>query len=169
MRVVAIYEVTSSCPNVECLLHRRDSDRTIVVQRAVVAKPNNNDELIACIRCLCEALQWLYGKGFMHRDIRWENVLCDRDNAGKWVLVDLDEALRMDECFNLHPLHRDSHAPEMTVGPYDTMVDIWGIGHLLLTSNVLLDLTLSSLMEECLCRVPKQRPTVAKCLKLLDM
>jgi serine/threonine protein kinase len=48
-----------------------------VVQRAVVAKPKNRDELAACLRCLCEALQCLHKEGLMHRDIRWENVLRD--------------------------------------------------------------------------------------------
>ena len=168
-KVIAIYEATSSCPNVELLLHRRDLDRTIVVQRAVVAKPNNIDELIACIRCLCEALQWLHGKGLMHRDIRWENVLRDWDNAGKWVLVDLDEAIMSDECSESHPLDVNSHAPEMKSGPHDTMVDIWGIGHLLRTSNVVLDSKLLGLMGSCLHVEPKERPTAAGCLRLLDM
>ena len=48
-KVIAIYEAMISCPNIERLLHRRDIDRAIVVQRAVVAKPNNLDELIACL------------------------------------------------------------------------------------------------------------------------
>lgn len=100
-RVAAIYEATSSCPNVERLLHKSDSEQATVVMRGEVAKPNNYDQLIACLQCLCEALQ-LHRKGFMHRDIRWENFLRDRDNAQKWVLVDLDEAIRTGDCFKSH-------------------------------------------------------------------
>ena len=47
----------------------------IAVQRAVVVKPINHDELIVCLRCLSEALEWLLKEGLMHRDIRWENIV----------------------------------------------------------------------------------------------
>lgn len=166
--VTAIYEATRLCPNVEHLLQRRDGERTIVVQRAAVAKPRNRDELIACLRCLCEALEWLHTAGFMHRDIRWENVLRDLSNSEKWVLVDLDEAIKSNEGSEAHRLNAKSHAPEMTAGPHDSMVDIWGIGYLLSTSNIILDAKLLGLMEKCLHEMPDQRPTATECLELLD-
>jgi serine/threonine protein kinase len=167
MRVVAIYEATSSCPNVEHLLQRRDRERAIVVERGVVAKPINNDQLIACLQCLCEALQWLHRNGFMHRDIRWENVLRDKENAEKWVLVDLDDVIRTEDCSQSHRLDANSHAPEMALGRHDTMVDIWGIGYLLRTSYVILDAKLKGLMEKCLHQDPNQRPTATECLEFL--
>ncbi|KAG0603492.1 hypothetical protein M758_10G097900 [Ceratodon purpureus] len=167
MRVAAVYEATSSCPNVERLLHRRYLESAIVVKKEVVAKPNNYGQLIACLECLCEALQWLHREGFMHRDIRWDNVLRDRDNAEKWVLVDLDEAIRTKDCFESHDLAANSHAPEMTIGSHDTMVDIWGIGYLLKTSHIILDAKLQGLMEKCLYQDPNHRPTATKCLEFL--
>ena len=104
----------------------------------------------------------------MHRDIRWENVLCDMNNVEKWILVDLDEAIRSDDCLGLHTLDASSHAPEMTVGPHGAMVDIWGIGYLLSTSNIILDAKLLGLMEKCLLPLPNQRPSARKCLELLS-
>ena len=83
--------------------------------------------------------------------------------------MDLDEVLRRDECFELHPLDASSHALEMIVGLHDTMVDIWGIEHLLHISNVLLDSKLTDLMKRCLYLVPDQRSTTAEYLKLFDM
>ena len=45
MKVIGIHVAMSFCSNVECLIYRSNSNQIIVVQRIVVAKPNNNDKL----------------------------------------------------------------------------------------------------------------------------
>lgn len=49
-------------------------------------------ELIPALICVARALQGLHARGFVHRDIRWPNVLCLGNNA--FILIDFENAGR---------------------------------------------------------------------------
>ena len=76
--------------------------------------------------------QVLHSIPLFHRDIRWANIVQSREDSSKWILIDWEDSAAPpttgDSRFNLidHPprIHEDNHGPE---------VDIWAIGHLILT------------------------------------
>lgn len=52
--------------------------------------PEKEIDLKNALKSVLEALSYLHGKGWVHRDIRWENII--RDSAGMWFLIDLESA-----------------------------------------------------------------------------
>ena len=52
--------------------------------------PESEMDLKNALKSVLKALSVLHAKGWVHRDIRWENIL--RDSAGKWFLIDLESA-----------------------------------------------------------------------------
>lgn len=47
-------------------------------------------DLKNALKSVLKALSVLHAKGWVHRDIRWENIL--RDSTGQWFLIDLESA-----------------------------------------------------------------------------
>jgi hypothetical protein len=56
--------------------------------------PADVTELRSAVRCVLRALSALHSAGFVHRDVRWDNVVSTPDSA-EWILVDLDTAARV--------------------------------------------------------------------------
>jgi serine/threonine protein kinase len=52
--------------------------------------PESEMDLKNALKSVFKALSVLHAKGWVHRDIRWENIL--RDSGGKWFLIDLESA-----------------------------------------------------------------------------
>jgi hypothetical protein len=79
------------------VVRRRDEARADGMEDLVIRPvclqvlPTSVDELRAAIRCVVTALGALHARGFVHRDVRWPNVLRDRD---LWLLSDFELAAR---------------------------------------------------------------------------
>lgn len=54
--------------------------------------PTSDVEMIAALICVARALVGLHAVEFVHRDIRWENILCLGKDA--YVLIDFESAGR---------------------------------------------------------------------------
>ena len=70
-----------------------------------------------------------------HRDIRWPNIIKRADEPEIWLLIDWEDAsgcpTKGKPRFSLL-----DHSPRIQEDNHGAEVDIWGIGHLITTSNV---------------------------------
>eukprot|EP00797_Seminavis_robusta_P012366 Sro195_g083140.1 Has 429 Blast hits to 424 proteins in 112 species Archae - 2 (248) ;mRNA; r:31579-32322 len=116
---------------------KEDKTSAIVCNFAPVGRsylPQDVDELVDALICVCEALVVLHKRGVMHRDIRWANVFhtfaVDAEHSGEkvtkadrgraslfsreWVLFDFEFAAWAPQPpFGAHTLTPGNHAPEM--------------------------------------------------------
>ena len=53
-------------------------------------KPNTLTELKIALRCVLEFLVDLHANNYVHRDLRWPNILRNLD--GSWFVIDLETA-----------------------------------------------------------------------------
>lgn len=92
--------------------------------------PASEDELRAAVRSVLCALRVFHAAGFVHRDVRWPNVL--RDAQGSWRLIDFELAAREGDVLPTDAIHVDYLPPEAVRGEAFTSAgDIYRVGRLL--------------------------------------
>jgi len=127
-----------SIPNVDHL-HGVDpyNKRLIFQPRGDEKKPSTLAELFCALQDILQALTELHKAKWMHRDIRWANVIKHRDGSGSWFLIDfMDAAKSPQSAPSGRHLSKKEHAPEIfNTTSHTVAVDIWSIGHLILTSG----------------------------------
>lgn len=108
------------------------------VPRGIDTKPRTLAELYQAVRDVLTALVQLHAASWMHRDIRWSNVMKRRDGTESWFLIDfMDAAPSPQHGKSGDYLNPDSHAPELfDADSHSTAVDIWSVDHLFRTSGV---------------------------------
>ncbi|KAH9148386.1 hypothetical protein AeRB84_008250, partial [Aphanomyces euteiches] len=75
--------------------------------------PKNVTELLQALVSVLEALVVLHSMGWMHRDIRWANVVKKKESS-EWFLIDFDDAAKSPKQNNpSEHLTRQEHAPEI--------------------------------------------------------
>ncbi|PNW83402.1 hypothetical protein CHLRE_05g244550v5 [Chlamydomonas reinhardtii] len=60
-----------------------------------VEPPGSEDELRGVVACVLRGLAALHAEGFVHRDVRWRNIIY-LPAEGRWLLIDLEHAGRVD-------------------------------------------------------------------------
>ncbi|KAG6941366.1 hypothetical protein JG688_00018704 [Phytophthora aleatoria] len=156
--------------NVDRLTELREQKRTAVFEpRGTMARPSNLLELFDALRDVLQALVALHRLGWIHRDIRWSNVIRQR-GCGSWFLIDfVDAATSPQPSSSGQHLNKEEHAPEIFVenGVHTTAVDIWAIGYLIETSGVkwwdLADR--SSFYRLLITKDPASRPSAEEALR----
>lgn len=91
-------------------------------------QPETEIELKCAVRCVLQALCALHNRGFVHRDVRWPNILKDRTT---WRLADFELAAVIGS--NLNPVGTAHLPPELVSNPsapYETSGDIFCVGKL---------------------------------------
>jgi serine/threonine protein kinase len=76
---------------IRCILRRNLTFHLAPVGYTIM--PATDDELIAALVCVVRALVGLHAKGFVHRDIRWPNILCLGNRS--FILIDFESAGRV--------------------------------------------------------------------------
>jgi serine/threonine protein kinase len=86
-------------------------------------------ELKKAIQSVLLGLLVLHDHGFIHRDIRWPNVLCDaHDN---WLLSDFELSSPIGHSLPAQFLNNSHFSPEVRLGDgCTTALDIWQVGKL---------------------------------------
>ncbi|KAL7993807.1 putative protein kinase [Plasmopara halstedii] len=133
--VEAVYKVLEehAIPNVDRLDHA--DQRLIYKPRGQEKRPANFVELFHALANVLQALVKLHAASWMHRDIRWSNVIKSRDVDNMWFLIDFMDAARSPQASpSGNHLSQAEHAPEIfSDGNHTTAVDIWSVGRLIQT------------------------------------
>src|SRR5947209_17658630 len=98
----------------------------------------------------------------MHRDIRWPNIILHNEI---YILIDFEFAeIAPQEA--LKQLKENEHAPEVLRGKHDEKVDLWGVGHLVFSSNIRnIPTDLSNLASKLCEHDPNKRPSASDALE----
>ncbi|CAN6860737.1 unnamed protein product [Brassica oleracea] len=175
--VKGIYDfLDQRVPHAEHLNSAREKELSLSFKpRGVRVKPCNVDQLIESLMCVTRALVALHDLSFMHRDMRWENVMRSAEmttttSDAEWFVCGFDEAA---ESPQLNP-HRSMdeeeeeengrQAPEMERGLHAVKVDVWGVGYMIKTCGLTnVPKMLRELQGKCLEPNQENRPTAADC------
>ncbi|CDY67401.1 BnaCnng54750D [Brassica napus] len=175
--VKGIYDfLDQRVPHAEHLNSAREKELSLSFKpRGVRVKPCNVDHLIESLMCVTRALVALHDLSFMHRDMRWENVMRSAEmttttSDAEWFVCGFDEAA---ESPQLNP-HRSMdeeeeeengrQAPEMERGLHAVKVDVWGVGYMIKTCGLTnVPKMLRELQGKCLEPNQENRPTAADC------
>ncbi|GMF45323.1 unnamed protein product [Phytophthora fragariaefolia] len=147
-----------------------DKRRMIFAPRGIATKPANLKELFIAICGVLWGLRGLHAASWMHRDIRWSNVMKRNNESTSWFLIDFMDALLSpaDSSSGAH-LRRENHAPDI-FDPnrnHTTAVDVWSVGYLIETSDVQgVDLgKITAFKDELMHSDPSRRPTAEAALQ----
>eukprot|EP00742_Colponemidia_sp_Colp-10_P004307 GILJ01004594.1.p1 GENE.GILJ01004594.1~~GILJ01004594.1.p1 ORF type:complete len:452 (+),score=26.02 GILJ01004594.1:180-1358(+) len=98
-----------------------------------LARPTNIGSLLLCIRHISLALKTLHRAGFVHRDVRWDNVLLNpRGGRETWILCDFETAAPMN-VVDLEYRSAFAHPPELLFkdGVWTAACDFFQLGLML--------------------------------------
>jgi len=97
-----------------------------------IYKIDTNEKLLKALKSVVAALKDLHSCGFVHRDIRWENVLFDSEN---YLLTDFECAGKIgQELPSILRTHSNIPYPDMIKKEnvaYNTQVDLYLVGKLI--------------------------------------
>ncbi|KAI9979396.1 hypothetical protein PInf_030371 [Phytophthora infestans] len=153
-----------------------DSDqlRLTLKPRGVEMKPCSLSELFVALGNVLEALVVLHRNGWMHRDIRWSNVIKHIDRV-EWFLIDFADAAQSPQKYpSGDHLTHDEHASDifMEGGSHTTAVDLWAVGYLVKTSKIEREWTAEPeralFLDRLMNTDPSARPTADEALQLLS-
>eukprot|EP00644_Phytophthora_capsici_P015436 jgi/Phyca11/547387/estExt2_Genewise1Plus.C_PHYCAscaffold_240409 len=159
----------ASVPNVDRLTNLHFQKRLAVFKpRGTMVRPSNLLDLFGALKDVLQALVALHRLGWIHRDIRWSNVIRQR-TGNSWFLIDfVDAATDPQQYPSGQHLSVEEHAPEIFVenGVHTTAVDIWAVGFLIETSGVeWLDFAgRTSLYRRLIAKDPAARPNAEEVL-----
>jgi eukaryotic-like serine/threonine-protein kinase len=146
--IVRVYEVHRDWIVLETL-----SGSTLAALRA--GGPLSRGDAIEMARQLCSAISYLHRKGWLHLDLKPDNLIAD---GGRLKLIDFSIAQRPGPVESGTGTRRWM-APEQERGGVATeATDVWGIGAVLRWAGLDLDVA-----ED-----PAQRPSVADVIRWLD-
>ena len=101
--------------------------------------PQTGEELIFCLECVLYALRALHKHDWVHRDVRWPNILKLEDKS--WMLIDLENAVpkREDGTFaNVPSDFKDYNKSPRSKEQLNWLPcdDIWMVGNLVLSLSM---------------------------------
>ncbi|KIL57061.1 hypothetical protein M378DRAFT_422151 [Amanita muscaria Koide BX008] len=125
-------------PNVDRLV--RHFDTTVILSpRGISAPPTNEQELLAALICILEALEILHSEPqIFHRDIRWPNVIRQVDDPQRWIIIDWeDAAVPPTKAVSRLHFKRSTHSPRVFEDGDGAEVDMWSVGELIVKCGAL--------------------------------
>ena len=106
---------------------RRGGVELRITPVCVNCRPNTEAELKAAISCVLIALNVFHMKGYVHRDVRWPNVLLD---GSRWLLADFELSEKAGEVLPVS-FRSSKMSPEANSGkPVLSPGDMWQVGML---------------------------------------
>ena len=168
---------TSQIPYSLVLQFHGDKERSLTVYRAACKKKLSPDEWKGVISRITEALHHIHGKGFLHNDLKANNVILEkREDGYNAVIIDFGKSSKIDEPKKKkklskadQKLFRQSYpyiAPEIVSGAGNptTASDVYSLGHMVNVIRNKTGLVLSAefviLVNLALSENPEARPNL---------
>jgi len=112
-----------------------------------------------------EAVTLMHGLMIVHRDLRWANVIRNRDNH-RFILIDFDDAVmlggeRRAPAATTETLALESHAPACFAGDHSFEVDVWSLGLLMREVAAKLEPPTRDLLGQLAARVQQHYETLS--------
>jgi hypothetical protein len=128
--------------------------------------PTSEAELCCAMRCVLRALAALHAHGYVHRDVRWPNVLSL--DSGEWLLIDFELAGATGAPVPEGRICRELVSPEArpTGTPYTAADDVWQVGRLMQMAEELVLSREAEAFAALLTTVQEQRPSASEALLL---
>ena len=132
----------------------------------IMRLPKSESELRTALDCALRALQALHGHGFVHRDIRWANLLSDGGTG--WLLVDFESGGEAGQPVPDGLIRSSLLSPESRINgaAYEPRDDVWQVGNLLSTCSLQLS-PATAAFRAALMTPRDQRPDAAAARLLL--
>jgi hypothetical protein len=128
---------------------------------AVEVKPVSEKVCKSAIQCVLKALSAFHKLGYVHRDIRWSNVLCVTDTD--WILVDFEKASKPDKPITWS---NDSVPPEVQTGSgWIPASDLYQVGMLMRELTIPLTSHMEDLVRVLTFDEPTKRMSANQALK----
>ncbi|CAG8518291.1 12497_t:CDS:2 [Funneliformis mosseae] len=126
-------------------------------------QPHDVRELKIALYHIFQVLVIIHNTGFVHRDLRWENIW--KDSKGRYIVGDWEHAGRINEIptFVLNWWAPELHT--LPTPPYTDKADIFLVGSLLDTMSLLLSAEKLRLRSQLKFDNPDERPSAAVVLK----
>ncbi|CAJ0646974.1 4751_t:CDS:2 [Entrophospora sp. SA101] len=120
-------------------------------------------ELKTAIYQILKVLEIVYDSGYVHRDLSWENIW--KDSHGRFIVGDWEHSGRLD---NIPKFVIQWWAPELhntPTSPYTDKADIYLVGNLLNTLDVLLSNEAVAFCSLLMKNNPNERPSAVNALQ----
>ncbi|CAI2162337.1 14203_t:CDS:2 [Funneliformis geosporum] len=118
-------------------INKGENGRTpniIFSPKGTLHKPTSEKQLVIALYCVLSALKVLHKIGYIHQDIRWENVLKYIDR-NIWFIIDFEDASEY-PALALQHLDKSNHSPEVFNDLHCESVDMWSVGYLIMSASV---------------------------------
>lgn len=162
-----VYGLVNSLPHaVHCEPGIKDCKGRITLQLSPIGLecvPSTQEELRRAIKAVLSCMAALHAQGWVHRDVRWPNVL--RDSSGAYFIIDFDLAVKGPSAFV--PSVLDWCPPEVERGmPFTAAGDVYQIGQLMAGAEVEeLDAAGVDLQQQLCDPLPRARASAVKALQ----
>lgn len=103
----------------------------------------NTSELKNAVRGILSGLEWLHQFDYVHRDLRWDNIIHEMDNNVR--LIDLEHARKVGMVDDDEVL---LHWPKLAGGMYEKEIDMYCVSRMMKQYSSLLDDGALTFMEK---------------------
>jgi len=135
-RMRKFYTATAAVPHLEhSMAFNADKKRICLIPVGVQRHPCNVIELVAAVKHIFECLFQLHGLGYVHCDIRWNNMI---EVFGDWFVIDCEYACYVDEQDLLTTRASSTIKPAFVLDmskPWSALFDMYQVGKLLQESS----------------------------------
>ncbi|KAK2464907.1 hypothetical protein APHAL10511_002983 [Amanita phalloides] len=140
----AIYAALASkgVPNVDRLKDSKIRDYTRgsyvdLEPRGIDQSPESSTDIRNAVMCILQTLKACHASDpqVFHRDIRWRNVIRNKEDPTNWFLIDWEDASFAPTRAAQH-LNRIEHSPKVFEDNHGAEVDMWGVGRLIVTAQM---------------------------------
>eukprot|EP00198_Chlamydomonas_reinhardtii_P000358 XP_001689693.1 predicted protein [Chlamydomonas reinhardtii] len=166
--------VYSATCHAEGLIHaveaptlRKGTYKVALAPLGNTCRPGNEGELRQAIQAVLRGVAALHRAGYVHRDIRWDNVLCI--GQGSWILSDLESVARAPARAASKGGFRAACWTSDTLdecGMYTTASDVQLVGRLMDTCSIfVLDAQGEELRAQLTASAASSRPSAEQALR----